>query len=320
MKKIVSIIIISILLFCTYKMLSESDIIMSSVSYSLNIWLTNVFPSLFPFFILSELLINYGFVELVSELFKSLLSKLFKINSNGNFIFIMSMISGCPSNAKYTRELYLDGKLTADEATKILMFSHFSSPLFILGTVTYYLKSKKLAIIILISHYLSNIIIGIIFRNYYPSNNYSKFSIKKSIDAMHLRRISNKNFGSILSKALINNINTLLLILGVLTTFSIITAIIDTSLHLNIINKTLLAGFLEITQGLKYVSLLKINIKYKALLITGFLSFGGLSVHTQVISILSDTKIKYKPFLLARIIHAIVSIIICLLILTLITN
>ena len=65
------------------------------------------------------------------------------------------------------------------------------------------------------------------------------------------------------------------------------------------------------TQGLKHISLLNISNNYKALLICMIISFGGLSVHTQILSIISDTKIEYKPFLLARIIHVIISFIIC---------
>ena len=68
-KKIVSVLIMICLIFCTYEILSESQTIMSAVSYSFNIWITNVFPSLFPFFVLSEILINYGFIELIGELF-----------------------------------------------------------------------------------------------------------------------------------------------------------------------------------------------------------------------------------------------------------
>ena len=58
------------------------------------------------------------------------------------------------------------------------------------------------------------------------------------------------------------------------------------------------------TQGLKYVSMLNIPLKLKSVLTTMFLSFGGISVHMQIISILSDTKIKYLPFLTARLLHA----------------
>ena len=302
------------LIICGYEILSESETIMNAVSFSFNIWITNVFPSLFPFFVLSEILMNYGFIELIGELFKPLFEKLFKINGNAAFVFIMSLISGFPSNAKYTRELYLQNKLTAKEATKILMFSHFSNPLFILGAISItFLNDKRLGIIIMISHYLSNIIIGLIFRNYNPSKvTNDKFSLKNAIMQMHYKRINNnKRFGAIITNSLVNSINTLLLILGVITTFLIITTIIDNNFHLSLLNKSLISGFLEMTQGLKHVSLLNTLSEYKAILICMIISFGGLSVHTQILSIISDTEIKYKPFLLARIIHVIISSTIC---------
>ena len=318
MRKLTSILIMICLIICGYEILSESETIMNAVSYSFNIWINNVFPSLFPFFVLSEILINYGFIELVGELFKPIFEKLFKINGNASFVFIMSLISGFPSNAKYTRELYLQNKLNEKEATKILMFSHFSNPLFIMGTISLiFLKNKRLGLIIMFSHYIGNVIIGLLIRNYNPSKTTNdKFSIKKAILCMHNKRINNnKRFGSIITKSLINTINTLLLILGVITTFLIITTIIDNNFHLSLLNKSLLSGFLEMTQGLKHVSLLNINNNYKAILICAIISFGGLSVHTQILSIISDTKIKYKPFLLARIIHVIISCFICFILL-----
>lgn len=318
MKKITSILIMICLIICGYEILSESETIMNAVSYSFNIWINNVFPSLFPFFVLSEILINYGFIELVGELFKPIFEKLFKINGNASFVFIMSLISGFPSNAKYTRELYLQNKLNEKEATKILMFSHFSNPLFIMGTISLvFLKNKRLGLIVMFSHYIGNIIIGILFRNYNKSSvTKDKFSFKKAILCMHNKRINNnKRFGSIITNSLVNTINTLLLILGVITTFLIITTIIDNNFHLSLLNKSLLSGFLEMTQGLKHVSLLNISNNYKALLICAIISFGGLSVHTQILSIISDTKIKYKPFLLARIIHVFISCLICFILL-----
>ena len=317
-KKIVSVLIMICLIFCTYEILSESQTIMSAVSYSFNIWITNVFPSLFPFFVLLEILINYGFIELIGELFKPIFEKLFKMRGNAAFIFILSLVSGCPSNAKYTRELYLNKKIDEQEATKILMFSHFSNPLFILGTISVtFLQDKRLGLIVLVSHYVSNIIIGLLVRNYHPSPlTNDKFSLKKAILMMHNKRINNdKRFGAIITNSLINSLNTLLLILGVITTFLIITTIIDNNFHLSLFNKSLISGFLEMTQGLKHVSLLNTTSEYKAILICMIISFGGLSVHTQILSIISDTNIKYKPFLLARLMHSVISGILCYLIL-----
>lgn len=311
MKKILTtVFILTILLFVVFEILTESESILNAVSFSFNIWKENVFPSLFPFFVLSELLINYGFIELVGEIFKPFMNKVFRVKGVGAFALIMSLISGFPSSAKYIKELYNKNLINQNEATKLLMFTHFSNPLFILGTISLlFLNNKEVGLLILICHYLGNFIIGIIFRNYYPSKEENKnISIKKVLTEISNNRVkSNKKFGEIITTALLNSINTLILILGVITMFLVITTIIDNNINLNSFHQSILNGFVEMTQGLKYVSLEEIPLKLKCILSTMIISFGGLSVHMQVISILSDTKINYLPFLTARIIHAIIS-------------
>lgn len=310
MKKVsTSVFLLLFLLFIAFEILTNSKSILESVNFSFEVWQNNIFPSLFPFFILSEFLIQFGFVELMQELSKKIMYKLFKINGYASFILIMSLISGFPSSAKYTKELYLEKKLSKEEATKILCFSHFSNPLFILGTVSiFFLENKEAGIIVLIFHYLTNVLIGIIFRNYSPSKKeIEKISLKKAIYNMHERRIKSPNIGIILSRAISNTINTLLLILGTVTVFLVLTTIIDKNLTISTYYQSILNGILEMTQGLKYVGMLEIPIRLKSVLTVMILSFGGLSVHIQIISILSDTDIKYLPFLASRLLHCAIS-------------
>lgn len=309
-KNIISIFIMSVLIFFTMQILLSSEKVLETVGFSFNIWKNSIFPSLFPFFVISEILVNYGFIEFVGELFKPIMQTVFKTNGSAAYVFIMGMISGFPSSAKYTRELYNQGLISAKEGEKILMFTHFSNPLFILGTISItFLNNKDVGLLILICHYITNIIIGLIFRNYAASKNENiKFSLKSAIKLMTDHRIKNKkSFGEIISTAVINTVNTLLLILGTITLFLIITTIIDKNINLNPYYQAILNGIIEMTQGLKYISILEIPLKLKTIISTIFISFGGLSVHMQIISILSDTKIKYYPFLVSRILHATIS-------------
>ena len=311
MKKILtSIFIIGVLIFFGIEILIGSDVVLNTVKFSLNIWQANIFPSLFPFFVLSELLIQYGFVEFISELFKNIMGRLFCINGYASFVFVMSIISGFPSSAKYTRELYLDGKLSKDEASKLLTFTHFSNPLFILGTVSLlFIKNKDVGLLILLCHYAVNIIIGLIFRGYAKSEYVKQdVSFKQAILLMHEKRMANaSSFGVVISNAILNSIQTLLLILGTVTIFLIITSIINNIIPFNDYYQAIISGIVEMTQGLKYVSLLDIPLRLKSVLTVMILSFGGFSVHIQVLSILSDTKISYIPFFTARLLHAALS-------------
>ena len=295
-KNIIYLLVLTITLF---EMLFNSSLIINSVTFSFSLCINNLFPSLFPFMILSNILMEYGFVDIASELLKPIMNKLFKSHEYGSFVLILSIISGTPSNSKYINELLNKNMINEYDATKLLLFTHFVNPLFVINTIgVSFLHNKLLGIIILISHYLGNFIVGIIFRNYHKINNSTKINISKAITTLDKKN----NFISILTNSIISSINTLLIILGVITTCLIITSLIDINPILN--------GFLEITQGLKYISTTNLEMLKKVLLTTFLISFGGFSIHAQSFSILSNKKIKYIPYLIARITHGIISSII----------
>ena len=284
--------IMFILIITSMLILINSSIVINTIINTSNIFYKKIFPSLFPFFLLSSLLINYGFIEFTSNIFKPLM-KLFNINSNCSFILVMSMISGFPSSAKYTKDLYDKGYISSLEATKILTFTHFSNPLFILGFISL-LLNKKIGLLILIIHYLTNFIIGIIFRNI----------IK--IDTNNNKQINNNylSFTDVLSNSIINAFNTLFLIFGTMIVFLITTNLINEYISLNPLLKGIFNGTLEMTGGINTISNLNISLKLKSVLIGMILSFGGISVHMQIKSIISNTDIKYYPYLVARILHS----------------
>lgn len=312
MKKILSnVLLLLIMILISVEVLIESADVLESVKFSFNIWENSIFPSLFPFFVIGNILIDLGFPKLLGTLLKDVMYKLFKINGTGAFIIILSILSGFPSSAKYTKELYLNGEINDKEATKLLTFTHFSNPLFILGTLSItFLNNKEIGMCILISHYIGNLFIGLIFRNYYISKkDTTKVSLKNAIISMNSSR-TDKSFGQMLSNAITSSINTLLLILGTVTIFLVLTTLINNNLSVSLYYKSIINGIFEMTQGLKYLSMLKIPLYKQALISVFFISFGGLSVHMQVLSIISDTKIKYFPYFISRILHASISTII----------
>lgn len=296
-----------LLLILLINILMKSDIVYSAINNAFIIWKENLFPYLFPLFVISELLISFGFVELLGALGQNITKKLFKVKNETSYVFFMSLLTGFPSSAKYISQLYKNGNLNDQEATKILMFTHFSNPLFIIGTIaTAFLHTPTLALLIFICHYIPNIIIGILFRNYYPLKEEKKsYSFLKNIQRIWQK--PTKNFGALLGTAILNAVNTLLLILGTISIFLVITNILNSIINFGDIGNTIINGLIEMSQGLKYVSLLNISTHLKLTLSVIFISFGGFSVHLQIMSILSNTNVKYSLFLLSRMIHAFLS-------------
>lgn len=304
MKKFSSLSISLVLVASIFLLFKNTSLVLTSVVKGITIWRENIFPSLFPFFIIAHIMIEYGFIELFKELLKPLMVFL-KVNPNASFVLAMSMLSGSPSNAKYTKELYQQGRLTKREAEKVLMFTYFSSPLFILGTVSLtYLQNRKLGFIIFICHFVSNFIIAFLFRNYAKSENRDcQIHIKEAFHSMFVIQKS-KNIAVIVVKSIKEALDVMFLILGSVTFIFIVTALLSDFLPANGYLNATFKGILEMTQGLQAVSILPLSLFHKGMLSVMLLSFGGISIYIQIISILSDTDLNEFLFVLARILHA----------------
>ena len=295
-----NLIIIILLLFIFLEILFNKLIIINTVMESLNIWVKAIIPSLFPFFVISDLLITYNFIDYIPSKIKKYIGKLFNISDSALSILILSMLSGFPSNGRNTHNLYSNGKISKEEASYILMYTHFSSPVFILTTCSLiYLRNEKLGIVLLLSHYLSNIIIGILFRN---------INTPSSVNSTTGEHKSQK-FTINLIKSIRSSIDSLLLILGILTVFLIISSLIINILNTNLYTSAIIRSILEMTLGLKYIASLNISMIHKVILFSSILSFGGLSVHMQVIAQIIEDKISCKYYLMGRIFQVLFSII-----------
>lgn len=298
-KKTINIVMICLLLTIIYFMITASNKVIESVNFSISIWKDNLFPTLFPFFVISSLLLNYGFVDILGNLLSKPMNKLFHLPGCCGFVLAISLVSGFPSGAKYTKDLVENNLITIKQAERLLTFTHYSNPLFILGMIgSILLNNQKLAYLIMIAHIVSGLLVGIIFRekNYYSCENMQKKSNKTS-----------KTFGQLLTESIMSSLNTMFLLLGIVTIFLIISTIIKNIVSLPPILSTIVSGILEMTQGVKLASLMQTSELIKIIIITGIISFGGLSVHMQVLGIISEQKIRYKYFFLARIIHSILA-------------
>ena len=298
MKKIINIFTLSIILLFIFFLISKNKVVLESTTFSISLWKDTLFPNLFPFFILSKILIEYDLINPINKVLSIFFTKLFKLPKDYSYILLISLISGYPSGAKYINDL-LDKKLISiNNANRLLTFTNYANPIFILGFIRY-LLNKRLAFIIFISHILSGLITGIIL------------NINKPIEN-NINIQGNKNYpkiGNLLKESIIDSINTLLLLLGIITLFLLISNFLKITFNLNNSLYLLLSSLLEMSNGIININLTNMGINLKAILIAGIISFSGFSIHAQVLGILSNYKIKYKYFLLSRILHSIIAII-----------
>lgn len=302
-KNIYSIIVLITIATLTINIFIKSQYLTDIIVFSINIFIKNIFPSLFPMFIISYILVEIGIPEYLGSIFKKLFNALFKTSGYSSFVFFMSMITGFPSSAKYINDLINNKKISNKEAEKILTFTFFSNPLFIINTVgTVFLSSKKIGIYIFLTHITANIITGLIFRSYKvkQTDSVSYFSF---IDLV--KKINQANIFKLILTGIGTSLEILINIFGIVTFSMIIVNI--TFQNPNNFYEIFISGLIEMTTGLKYLSISNFSFNTKIIVSTFFLSFGGISVHSQIMNILKEKKVKYLPFLISRIIHGLIS-------------
>ena len=310
----------------TFCLLLFSKSNLPAIKSGLSLWANSVVPSLFPFFVATELLMHTGIVYQLGNLLNRYMKPLFNIRGEGAFAFIMGIISGYPVGAKIAANFRKNGILSKEECERLLSFTNNSGPLFIIGTVGILMfRNTSIGIMLFITHLLASISVGIIFR-FWKTKEASTLEINSNSSyKTTTKRVTFSNLGEVLAESITSSISTIFLIGGFVVIFSSVISILKASGALNILSSLfsplfyalnidtsfiapLFSGFLEITNGINTISSiackkLSINIIFTAFL----LGFGGISVLLQVLSITSKTDLSIKPYLYGKLLHGILA-------------
>lgn len=281
---------IQITLFVIFlTLIFDANLTLNEIKNATNVFMNTLFPTIFPFFLFSTLLIHYNFCQTLNKLLGKGMNFIFHTANASNFVIIMSLLSGFPSGTKYISELYQKKLLSKDHANYLICFTHFSNPLFVLSTTMTILHSTKLSYFILLSHILANFIIGILIR---PKE-------KEVIKDISINETP--PFSKALSDSILSSFQLLIVIFGNTCFFFIITKLLEKYLNLPPMMNLLISGLLDMTKGIQSINLFSINQLLKGILILTFISFGGMNIHMQVANLISNSPIRYKNFLLGRI-------------------
>ena len=267
MKNILKDVVLFTILSISFIYIFNNNLYISKmVIYSVDIWLTKIVPALFPTFIIVDII------------YYSKIPYYIKKHLHINYIYILSIISGSPSNA------YILNKYNIN-VTKLLAVTKYSSFVF-----TYnYLKiifNNRIAIILIIINVITNIIMIIIIKP--PKIEYDCSG--------------NKNIFSVILESISKNINVLISILGTIIFFNILPInLID-----NVYIKSLLFSVLEITSSFNNLSVVNISIGAKLLFAIISMSTCGLCIECQIKSIISDTSLNYKEYFKYRLYHLVI--------------
>ncbi len=314
-------------------MVRAPDAAFDSAMEGLRVWWEIVFPALLPFFIGCELLMGFGVVNFMGVFLEPLMRPLFNVPGAGSFVMAMGLASGYPIGAILTRRLRQENLCNRVEAERLLAFCNTADPLFMVGAVAVaMLGNVKLGAIIAAAHYISSVVVGLCMRFYKRHEAQSpqigeprgNIVVRALRELYRARRRDGRPLGQLLGDAVKNSVNSLLMIGGFIILFSVImrmatvTGLVSLIAHgvdwilalfglSPALGEAFVSGVFEITIGCNVASQALAPIMEQVILISAIIAWSGFSVHAQVAAIINDTDIRIGPYLLARVLQAVVA-------------
>jgi len=308
-----------------------------AASTGLKLFWDVVFPSLLPFFILSELLLGLGIVNGLGVLLEPLMRPLFSVPGVGAFALSMGLAAGYPMDAVITARFRKDRLCTRIEGERLLAFTNTADPLFMFGSVAVGMfRNAGLGMLLAVAHYISAFLVGILFKLYGRGKDdeaieltarveHERFIVSRAFQEMiRAREEDGRPLGKLLGDAVNDSIKTLLMICGFIVFFAVlimamtkigVIALLSLPLqalfnvlgiHTSLVGPTL-SGFFEIDIGSLAVSHSVAPLVEKMLIVSAIIAWSGLSVHAQVASVLTNTDIRMRPYFVARVLHAVLA-------------
>lgn len=131
----------------------------------LSVWWEVLFPALFPFFVLSEVLLGFGIVHLAAALLDPLMRPLFRIPGAGGFVLALSFGAGYPIGARLTSQLMEQNLLSRGEGERLVAMTTTSDPIFLIGAVCLgFFGRLDIVPVLAAAHYGGAMLVGLLLR------------------------------------------------------------------------------------------------------------------------------------------------------------
>lgn len=119
--------------FLIFALLCFPAEMLAASAKGVQLWLTKVFPSLFPFLVACGILLRIGAAQRMGAALRPLMQPLFHLPGIAAFPFFFGLLSGYPMGAKLTAQLYEQRQLSLADAQQLLAFSNCPGPLFLIA-------------------------------------------------------------------------------------------------------------------------------------------------------------------------------------------
>lgn len=288
LKKTIPFIFIGILFFF---LLFFPQISLEASKTGLLLWFDTILPTLLPFLVLSQLILKTSYIHYFQKFLGPVFKKVFHCSEAGAFCAICGFLCGYPVGARLISLQMQDGILNQEEGQYLLSFCNNISPMFCISFGILHAIGSENILIYLLIIYGSALLFGFLTRP--TEKQRATYETKKQTS-------SAKNIFQLIDVCIIDSFLILIKLCGYLILFSIISHGIlyflpKQKIYLN----AFITAFLEITNGLSHIAKLPNGILRSAYGVAA-LSFGGLCCILQTSSVISDTNLSLRKYILHK--------------------
>ena len=259
-------------------------------------WATCMVPTLFPFMMISSMMIYGGADVELGRLLSPILKKIFPYSLYGLYAIFIGFLCGFPMGAKTVCDLYSKGKITKSEAESLLGFCNNIGPSFFLGIMPPILKNYGYTNIIpfVIGMYGIPLLYGTFLGSHYKKYNKTEDNniVYSDINKNCLQSYS---LSEIFRMSCYDNTQALITLGGYITFMNACRILFD-MFPFTSVEKAIGSGFLEITSGIHILYLAPIQNQWKIFWIMTALNFSGISCMLQTSCFLGREKLSLKKY------------------------
>jgi sporulation integral membrane protein YlbJ len=282
--------------FCFVLILRNSDAAIEYMGRGLTLCARTVIPSLFPFMVISELLVSSGAGEAFGRLFAWLMRRVFGLSGAGASAVFLGSMCGFPVGAKTAVGLLDRNVISRAECEHLLTFTSNPSSAFLITAVGVSLYgNRRLGVVLYITVLGSGLLVGFLAR----------FFLHRTETAEHPHFPSGLHVGGAetFTGAVSGAATGMLTVCAYVIFFSALTGALGCAVKdvggAGETGYTLLSGFLEMTGGISLASSLG-DHRLGLILTAAFAGWSGISVHCQIMTLCGGRGLSFKPYFLAK--------------------
>ncbi len=283
---------LAILLY--FFVLAEIDTVIGSVKNGILLAGCTVLPTLFPFMLLSDLVLSAVSACREDNKKASLFSRFTHLPRAGSIALLLGMLSGFPIGAKITALLYEKGTLDKEQATRLLILSNHTGPAFLFGAVGGLFPDARIPIFLITCECITTLLYACFFATDMQ---------KTELSASEAVPVFPFSFLDSVERAVFS----VLKIAGLIVSFRILVDLSSVFIHSRIL-LLCFSSFFEISNAACLASAVHHAHPSLSLILLAFaVSFGGISVHMQSFLFFKKKKIFALRYLASKFILGVLS-------------